>query len=188
MPIFPVRSPRSGDMLQAPLLPSAQAYPKKKSVERQGSDKRNYKGKRSGPLLCLSRRRHEVRRGQEMWWFVPTQLLRLRPQLLQPLPHLQLRHRADGVTLLPRHPPAHIRGHEEVQHRPAAPPIGQEVPHLPPVLPPPGLLLHIRRRIFCCGFHSGHSLKRWSRVCVRYRHHQPDSSGSGAPAVTSWGL
>jgi len=27
-------------------------------------------------------------------------------------------------------------------------------------------------RIFCCGFHSGHSLKRWSRVCVRYRHHQ----------------
>jgi len=27
-------------------------------------------------------------------------------------------------------------------------------------------------RIFCCGFHSGHSLKRWSQVCVRYRHHQ----------------
>jgi len=27
-------------------------------------------------------------------------------------------------------------------------------------------------KIFCCGFHSGHSLKRWSRVCVRYRHHQ----------------
>jgi len=27
-------------------------------------------------------------------------------------------------------------------------------------------------RIFCCGFHSEHSLKRWSRVCVRYWHHQ----------------
>jgi len=27
-------------------------------------------------------------------------------------------------------------------------------------------------RIFCCGFHSGHSLRRWSRVCVRYRHHR----------------
>jgi len=27
-------------------------------------------------------------------------------------------------------------------------------------------------RIFCCGFHSGHSLKRWSRACIRYRHHQ----------------
>ena len=41
------------------------------------------------------------------------------------LPHLQLRHCAHGVILHSRHPPAHVRGRKEVQHRPAAPPIGQ---------------------------------------------------------------
>jgi len=41
------------------------------------------------------------------------------------LPHLQLRHRAYGVILHSRNPPAHVRGRKEVQHRPAAPPVGQ---------------------------------------------------------------
>src|SRR3978361_461955 len=27
-------------------------------------------------------------------------------------------------------------------------------------------------RVFCCSFHSTHSLKRWSRVCVSHAHHQ----------------
>ena len=31
--------------------------------------------------------------------------------------HLQLQHRAHGVILHSRHPPAHVRGRKEVQHR-----------------------------------------------------------------------
>ena len=63
--------------------------------------------------------------------------------LLHPLPTLQLRHRADGIVLLLRHLPANICGREEVQHHLAALPIDQEVPYLPPILPPPSLLLHL---------------------------------------------
>jgi len=33
------------------------------------------------------------------------------------------------------------------------------------------------QRTFCCGFHSGHTLKRCSRVCVGYRHHQHCGEG-----------
>jgi len=66
-----------------------------------------------------------------------------------PLPHLQLRHRAHSVVLcLSRRPPSHIRRGEKVQYSPAAPPISQEVPNLPPVLPPPRLLLHLRPQDF----------------------------------------
>jgi len=36
----------------------------------------------------------------------------------------------------------------------------------------PVFFLTSAHRIFCCGFHSGHSFRRWSRVCVRCRHHQ----------------
>jgi len=41
------------------------------------------------------------------------------------LPHLQLRHRAHGIILHSLHLPADARGRKEVQHRPAAPPVGQ---------------------------------------------------------------
>src|SRR3978361_480929 len=32
-------------------------------------------------------------------------------------------------------------------------------------------------KIFCCSFHSAHSLKRWSRVCVPPAHHQHSGEG-----------
>jgi len=103
--------------------------------------------KETTPLPCLRRSCgcHEVGCGQEQRRFSPSaQLLGPRSLLLQPLPRLQLRHRAHSVVLChSRHPPSHVRRGEEVKYCPAAPPIGQKVPHVPPVLPPSGLLLHL---------------------------------------------
>jgi len=40
-------------------------------------------------------------------------------------------------------------------------------------------------RIFCCGFHSGHSFERWPRVCVRHR--QPRHCGGGSASSSGGG-
>jgi len=153
---FPVRCPRSGGALQAPLFALRPGLSRERVVrtkeitkERDKREERACRTKekrRKDPRLHRSCGRHEIGCGQEQRRFPPSaRLLGPRSLLLQPLPHLQLRHRAHSVILcLSRHPPSHIHRGEEVQYCPAAPPIGQEVPHLLPVLPPPRLLLHLR--------------------------------------------
>jgi len=60
-------------------LPSAQACPKKMC-----SAPRRLQMKVQMKWITLSCGRHEVRRGEEQWWFLPTQLLSPRSLLLQP--------------------------------------------------------------------------------------------------------
>ena len=140
---FPVRCPRRGGSLQAPLLTSAQACPENlwwapRKLQKKGQKEKSERvGQRKG-----RRKEHHLRRpcGRHVVWCGQEQ--RRFPRSAQ---LLQLRHRAHRVLLcLSRHPPSHIRRGEEVQYRPAASPIGEEVPHLPPVLPPPRLLLRLR--------------------------------------------
>jgi len=88
------------------------------------------------PPLHHSCRHHEVGRGQEQWSPPSSRLLGPRSRIPQELPQLRLRHLAHCV-LLGWHPPSHIRGGEEVQYRPPALLIRQEVPDLPPVFPFP---------------------------------------------------
>jgi len=121
---FPVRSPRSGGSLQAPLCPPPRPVPrrceahegnyKREKSEREGQKRWTKEKHRPVQRLIRSCGRHEVGRGQEQWSPPSARLLRSRSLLVQPLPHFQLRHRADGVMPLPRHPPPHIRGREEV--------------------------------------------------------------------------
>jgi len=157
---FPVRYPRSGGSLQAPLCPPPRPVPRRSTASHQGDHKGKDKpreaseydkGKGEGKnRLHRPCGRHEVGCGQEQRRFPPSaRLLGPRSLLLHPLPHLQLRHRAHRVLLcLRRNPPSNIRRGEEVQHCPAATRIGQEVARLPPVLPPPGLLLNLRPQDF----------------------------------------
>ena len=82
--------------------------------ERRASvrDKGENKG-RETPARRLRRPcgRHEVRRGEEQWCPPGARLLGARSLLLQPLPHLQLRHCAHRIVLrLGQHPSSHIRG------------------------------------------------------------------------------
>ena len=181
---FPVRCPRDGGSLQAPLLPSAQACPEtvwcaprklqRKRTKEKGERVGQREGRRGEHCLRHSCGRHQFGCGQDRGGSPPAPSSSApRSLLLQLIPHLQLRHRAHSVILyLSRHPPSDIRRGEEVQYRLAAPPIGQEVPHLPPVLPSPRLLLHLRPQGLLLWPPLWACLKRWSRVCVRYRHHQ----------------
>ena len=68
------------------------------------------KGNRPRGALLLACGCHEVGRGKEQRWFLPTQSLGLRSLLFQPLLYLQLRRRAHGVLLLGRHPFSYIKG------------------------------------------------------------------------------
>jgi len=121
---FPVRCPRSGGSLQAPLCPPPGSVPrrcearqgnykrKKSEGERQKERKESERRKERKASVPLRRscRHHEVGRGEEQWSPPIARLLGPRALLLQPLPHLQLRHRAHSIVLsLSRHPPSHIR-------------------------------------------------------------------------------
>jgi len=126
---FPVCCPRSGGTLQAPLCPPPRPVPRR-CDSHQGNYKRNkseHEGRRKEHRRSTVQRlnrscgRHEVGGRQEQWSPPSTRLLRPRSLLVQPLPHLRLRHRAHGVLLLGRHSPSHIRGGEGVQYRPPAP-------------------------------------------------------------------
>jgi hypothetical protein len=82
--------------------------------------------------------------------------------------------------------PAHIRGGEEIQNRLAAPPIG-EVPDFKPVLPPPGLLAHLRPQNLLLGLPVGAVLED---VLPRLRPvWAPPALGgwTGSPSTTGTG-
>ena len=150
-----------GGSLQAPLLPSAQAFPKKKTPpgEREKASQRKLqrkeprKNKEKGAFrpLLLACRCHEQRRGGGAAGSSPSpssaKRLRLHPAFFFPfpaLPELPLRHLTPRVPfILGWHQPSHIRGGEEVQHRLAASPVSHQLPDLPPTLPPPRLFLDL---------------------------------------------
>jgi len=126
----PVRSPRSGGTLQAPLLPSTQVCPKKKrfakeiTKERRASvkDTAKNKGKKTTvQRLRRSCRPHKVVRGHEQWSLPGTAPSAPAPSSSSHSPHLQLRQRTYGIILLGWHPPSHICGGEEVQYCPPTP-------------------------------------------------------------------
>jgi len=109
------RCPRSACSLQAPLCPPPRPVPRRCKA-RQGNYKRKesecerQKERKDSVLLRRSCRHHEVGRGEEHWSPPIARLLGPRALLFQPLPHLQLRHRAHSIVLsLSLHPPSHIR-------------------------------------------------------------------------------
>jgi len=116
---FPVRCPRGGGTLQAPLLPSARLQSPLPAPPTTPAAPPPTPRSLRLPLLAPS-----FPRPWFLFLFIHTRM-RLKP---------------------------HVRGGEEVQYRPPSPLICQEVPHLPPVLPPPSLLPHLRPQGHLLGF------------------------------------
>jgi len=176
---FPVRCPRSGGSLQAPLLPSAQACPENvwcapRRLQKEGTKEKKServeqrKRRRNKPCLHRSCGRHEVGCGQEQRRFppksgssVPAPCSSSHSRTSSSDTALTASSSASAGTRLPTsveerksstarlHLPSARRS--RTFHRPF---------HLPVSF------FTSAHRIFCCGLHSGHSLKRWSRVCV----------------------
>jgi len=190
-PVFPVRSPRDGGSLQAPLCPPPTPVSRRVDVPKEinkGTNKRKNKWKRVPRPLHLACRCHERGCGEEQWkslsgahLVLGTQRLRLFLRLLLPLPTLP----ELPDTSLPASPFSSSGGTslptsvEERKSSTARPHLlsasRSRIVHL---------LFHLlvsfsssAHRIFCCIFHSGHTLKRWSLVCVGHLHHQHWASG-----------
>jgi len=111
--------------------------------------------------------RHEVRRGEEQLCPRGARLLGPRSLLLQRLPHLH----SDTALTASSSASASTRLPTSVEDRNSS----TARLHLPSAMRSrtfhrsfhlPVSFFTSAHRIFYCGFHSGHSLKRWSRVCV----------------------
>ena len=135
----------SGGTLLASLRPPPRPIPRKCDAHQNNKrkDERASKTKESGqrkpasspPTPFLRTPSSPAREGTLV--VPPPRLFGLRTPLLQRLLHLQLRHRTHVILLPGRHPPTHLCGGEQVQHRPAAPLNRQEVSDRPPILLPP---------------------------------------------------
>jgi len=127
-------------------LPSAQACPikiVKEMTKEMTNGMTNERHEKS--FLLHFRRCHKGRRGEKQGFLdLGAQPLSLRCPLLfpfSPLPEFPLRRLAPRILLSRgQYPPPHIRGGEEVEYRPAASLVRQQVSDLPAALSPPGFL------------------------------------------------
>ena len=169
-----VRAPCGGGTLQAPLYPRPRHIPKKKKEKR--ANQGNYKGKKQRksvacPLL-LPRGCHEIGCRISGDSSLP-------PFPSAPTPRSSSHSRTSASdtsltvasssagTLLPTS--VEVRKSSTARlHLLCA--RSSRILHRLFLLPVP--FRTSSHRTVCCGFHSGHSLKRWSRVYVRYWHQQ----------------